>query len=733
MQTREQVLLAALFSELETVFRRTGLPAEAYRNFLSEQPFQDALRSSDLSPLEPTRLSPVVAQISLTDQPRQPSSYSYPLQPLSFDPQDFMPTTTAAGDSKAAYNGLWEAFTAEMRQLQGPTDFDAYFFTVYFLLKKYFARVPSAQAQDISVFDQARVAAARADCRYRYDLAKEKGSQEASEFLLLEGDVSGIQNFIFGMVAPQQEQARLAKRLRGRSFYLWLLTETLADYLLTKLDSKIVSLLWCGGGHFLLLAPNTPDVQDKLQTCYTAINQFLVRKFHGDLGCVLSWVAASQDELDKNFGAVRRRLAARTDAEKRRKLWNVLDNEDHLRFESRPSKKSGGSVDRHVEKLNREHEKIGRFLGWFDKGKAKRLIKITKPVSKDEEKRLLTTFQFGEEQISWTLDSDYLGHAEKIYLLNETKNFWQAEYPVKSGFKFIAVYVDRFETLAEIERHNSKNPMDLVKKNDLKRFDDFADVDKSGFLGVLQMDVDNLGAVFSIGLQNHQTIARVAALSSEFDLFFTGYLQHVCQTEFKKNVYIAYSGGDDLFIVGAWQQMVELACQIRADFKAFTCDNPDLSISGGLAVCKGKYPISRAAKQSKDLLDDLAKENENREENLNGKITVRDALAIFNHRMNWKDFFALKEMADWLIRIMAGKDSEKTLNRTFLYKLLDLHHTWKTYKQLNTARLYYITVRNIKDVQARKELLGKIGEHKYLSNPGYIPMLVGYAALKTRK
>jgi len=75
---------------------------------------------------------------------------------------------------------------------------------------------------------------------------------------------------------------------------------------------------------------------------------------------------------------------------------------------------------------------------------------------------------------------------------------------------------------------------------------------------------------------------------------------------------------------------------------------------------------------------------------------------------------------------------ESRLNRTFLYKMLNLHETWDTYRTLNTARLYYVAVRNVKDQTLRAIMLEKLSKHQYLSNQSYIPILVGYAALKTR-
>jgi len=759
------------------------------------------------------RLAPVANHVFL-EKATNDTEYRYPLRPILLEREDVMPkpkdNEAFKSDLTEEYRNLWQAFAEEMAQLKeqqdageappstesipSPStslridsveglragalpgqDFNSYFFTVYFLLKKYFLRVPSTirgSYPDISLFDHARVTAALADGLYLYyqeKIGKEippspplkkgggnssplkKGGKnypnshlkkgEEKEFLLIEGDVSGIQSFIFNMVSPQQERAKLAKRLRGRSFYLLLLAETLADYLLKTLDLTIVNLLWCSGGHFFIIAPNTPTVTYHLKACYQDINHFLVKKFQGELGCVLSWEAASGEDVRSDFYGVRQRLTEKTDREKRRKLHNVLDDENNLHFPSEPPKPKKEVIytapaDRFVQLLNDEQEEIGAVLARLDKQNRRKthdtwLAKTYSPVSKTRGKNLLTTFQIGQQyQATWIVNPNDVSKADTMYLLNGTNGFRKSG-SAKSGFKFIATHVDTYSE-KEANRHNDnlKEHGDYdsdkrVEEGHIKGFEDMAAAGKGGFLGVLRMDVDHLGAVFNIGIRD-QGIARTASLSSDMELFFTGYFQHLCKREFEKNVYIAYSGGDDLFVVGAWDIVLELACKVREDFKAFTCHNKDINISGGLFLCKGKYPTHRAAERAKHLLDDLAKDNEECEKNLKEEVNQRDALAIFNHRMLWKEFLVLKEAGEELVAAIQGG----TLNRTYLYKLLDLHNTWKTYRQLNIARLYYITIRNIKNVRFSKQMISK---HQYLSNQSYMPILVGYTALKTRK
>jgi CRISPR-associated protein Csm1 len=737
---RERILLRTLLQDLGTIFQHTGLPGSC--EILLPEPFRDAVNFADEASNAPTalpeRLAPVAEKVCL-ERPKNSNpdhTYRYPLKPLSIQSQEMMPqqAENIGGYVREDYRQIWQAFTEEMQQLQGQEHFEAYFFTIYFLLKKYFSRVPSAKAIDISFFDHARITAAIELCRYLYHQEQENHNRKtldpAKEFLLIEGGVSGIQRFIFNMISPQQERARLAKRLRGRSFYLLLLAETVADYLLKSLELNIVNQLWCTGGHFFLIAPNIPRVTYRLKACYQAINEFLIQKLRGEISCVLSWIPASGEDLENTFDDVRRQLSENSAREKGRKLHNVLHDNKNLQFPSQPSKQATeylASGDRYVEELHAKQEEIGIGLTRLNKG-YNRLVKIYDNVSKPQKRNVLTTFQIGNTyHVTWVANPDSFEGADTVYLLNDTDHFWGSG-SMKYGFKFLATHVDTYETQVEVDEYNRNHPGELpVKLGDTKHFTDIAEAGNGGFLGVLRMDVDRLGTIFGFGIEK-SNLFRIASLSSEIDLFFTGYVQHLCQTTFRKNMYIAYSGGDDLFIVGAWDQVVKLACRLRKDFKTFTCQNPEINISGGVLLCKGKHPINRAAEQAKHLLDDLAKENDHDETNLKGKVNLCDALAMFNHRMPWDEFLDLKHLGEQLIEAIV----EGRLNRTFLYKLLDLHKTWSAYKQLNTARMYYVTVRSIQDTALRKLLLSKLSKHQYLSNQSYIPMLVGYTALKTK-
>jgi CRISPR-associated protein Csm1 len=128
------------------------------------------------------------------------------------------------------------------------------------------------------------------------------------------------------------------------------------------------------------------------------------------------------------------------------------------------------------------------------------------------------------------------------------------------------------------------------------------------------MDVDNLGYLFSQGLKDRTpeakepdgwrdraSISRVATLSRTLDVFFAGHLEALLRGEFD-DVYLLYSGGDDLAAVGPWNRVFDLALRIRDDFRRFTGGNPAWSLSAGIAVVNPRVPVLLVVEEAEKLL-----------------------------------------------------------------------------------------------------------------------------------
>lgn len=84
-------------------------------------------------------------------------------------------------------------------------------------------------------------------------------------------------------------------------------------------------------------------------------------------------------------------------------------------------------------------------------------------------------------------------------------------------------------------------------------------------LGVMRADVDNLGTVFISGMpEEYVSISRTATLSRQLSLFFKVELTNILRGS---QITVIYSGGDDIFLIGAWDEVVEKAVEIRKAFE----------------------------------------------------------------------------------------------------------------------------------------------------------------------
>lgn len=644
----------------------------------------------------------------------------YYIEPRPLSPNLYLPREGAHDGSaiQQACKSSWQNFEGEIRAV--PTgEFSTWFNTVYYVLKKYTPFVLSAGYQvraDISLFDHLKTTAAIADCIYRY--SKSQGvsprdpSREVKRFLLIEGDLSGIQDFIFKVSSPAEARKGMAKRLRGRSFSLILLMEAVVRKIQNELTLFEPNVLWNTGGHFFILVTNLEENVKKLETLREEVNTEFLRRYNGDLYLALNWVDASSKDLIE-FERLKNRVEHKTNLLKKRKF---IDSLDPTFFDP-----TGGNIplkdqcvicrlpvvqgkDQRTCRDCNAHERVGQQIARMQ------YIVESKPMKTEEEFELKffeTTFSFVNDPRAL---KDYLKGLEReglrVFKINDTE-FLDPELTTSNpdatyGFKFMGKVVP-------------------LQGNEVVSFDDLAQYSKGGSkLGILKMDVDNLGDIISMGLQLRKSISRVHGLSSMLDLFFMGYLNDICKKYYlfhdlcrdclaavkskggrtvtvqrqsgpelelyelddqfacsdciKKKIfkpYVIYSGGDDLLIVGPWDVTIELATEIRNVFKQFTCNNEDLNISAGIAIVDSKYPISRAVRSADDLLtlakSHLLKNNTDR---------MKNSIAIFNECVCWDDrpghqkkgFISLFELA----RFLESEVEKKTISKSFVYSLLDL-------------------------------------------------------------
>lgn len=206
-------------------------------------------------------------------------------------------------------------------------------------------------------------------------------------------------------------------------------------------------------------------------------------------------------------------------------------------------------------------------------------------------------------------------------------------------------------------------------------------------LAVVRLDVDDLGAAFMAGFtsQKHgrfSTFARSAIFSQKMSLFFKYYIHQFAQG---KRLTVIYAGGDDVFALGSWQDIIAFTVEFRQQFLRWT--NGKLTLSAGIGLYPDKTPIHLMAQDSGDL-EEAAKSN--------GK----DSITLFERNFTFKfDQFIEGVYQSKLVQLRKYFKSQDERGKAFIYRLIEL---LRAYDKLNTARLAYLLAR-LEDAASKEE------------------------------
>ncbi len=608
--------------------------------------------------------------------PDEPWKYRLPLR--KYNAGEIMPGEKEnISVSETDYQALWKDFLDELAVLKsnynGKEIDAAYADTLLFLLQKYTSYIPSSTVDlpDVSLYDHSKTVAAFAVCLYEY--AKENkiedvkflDNEDVKPFLLYGADVSGIQKYIYNVKSKYA-----AKNLKGRSFMLHLFTTTVIRKILDELDLYQAHIIYNSGGGFYLLLPNTDRVKAKLSEIEAEVEAELLDKFGGHLYLATGYVPFGNKVVrDKNLGCLWKHLSDEINKSKRQRFRKSIENDYGKFFEP-----SGTPGDIEKDSLTGEElEKnairtegmalnpltymqieLGKNLkqakywyivkgGWSEREKPVEFLGYSHLLSPNEDVQLHS-----------------LANAVKIKL-NGTEGFISGNVKGLQMFEFYG---------------GNDYPVD--KDGSPKTFDELTDGNLNK-LGIVRMDVDNLGYVFQRGFEKHlRTFSRMAALSRGLDLFFKGYINTLWKSKeaYKANVFILYAGGDDVFVLGDWKIVMDFAEELRNDFRKYVCRNPYLTLSGGERLTPPKYPILKAAEEAEDV-EKAAKEYAyvqekipyriGKEEKISKFTKQKDAFTFLDAALGWEsEWGPVKDMAEALFE----KVNANKLPKAFLQKIM---------------------------------------------------------------
>ena len=583
------------------------------------------------------------------------------------------------------YEKLWLEFIKEFKFLQ-QENYRAFSETLLYLLFKYTCTIPSSTINfpDVSLFDHLKTTAAIAICLYDWEKSEKNLTNNTDPFLMIGADFSGIQNYIYNIISKSA-----AKNLKGRSFYIKLLSDSIVTLILQELDLFEANVIYNAGGGFFILAPNTPFVAGKLPELRQEIEDKIFETHGTSIYVAIDSICMGKETLMgkaglPTIGECWTTLFEKRDLQKKQRYKNRIIKDYELFFE--PGEHGG--ITRRDAITGEEIPANAKNIYTLDgnradaKSESELVQELTyKQISLGRKLKQAKIWVISNRPLNYWPEKESINPGNLgiyYYFLSENELNAKAE-KLKSSADCVKIITINANSNGEcdflntaIQGNNNVYGFDFFGGNDYptdengdpKFFDELAGEDGFRRLGILRMDVDNLGNVFQNGIKSKQsTFSRYAALSRNLDWFFKGYINSIWYNEFKDTTYIVYSGGDDLFIVGHWNACIAFAERIMKTFKLFTCENENLSISGGVAIVSPKYPIKKAAQESAEA----EKSAKNYQQEINGVIkNEKNAICFLGYPMGWEiEYPVIKSLKTELVSLLV---TEK-LPKSFISKL----------------------------------------------------------------
>ncbi|CFD27349.1 CRISPR-associated protein cas10/csm1%2C subtype III-a/mtube [Mycobacterium tuberculosis] len=554
---------------------------------------------------------------------------------------------------------------------------DTYLASLLNVLEATLSFVPSStdasEVVDVSLFDHLKLTGALGACIWHYLQAtgqsdfksalfdKQDTFYNEKAFLLTTFDVSGIQDFIYTI-----HSSGAAKMLRARSFYLEMLTEHLIDELLARVGLSRANLNYSGGGHAYLLLPNTESARKSVEQFEREANDWLLENFATRLFIATGSVPLAANDL------MRRPNESASQASNRALRYSGLYRE--LSEQLSAKKLARYSADQLRELNSRDHD------GQKGDRECSVCHTVNRTVSADDEPKCSLC------QALTAASSQIQSESRRFLLISDgaTKGL---PLPFGATLTFCSrADADKALQQPQTRRRYAKNKFFAGEclgtglwVGDYVAQMEFGDYVKraSGIarLGVLRLDVDNLGQAFTHGFMEQgngkfNTISRTAAFSRMLSLFFRQHINYVLarpklrpitgdDPARPREATIIYSGGDDVFVVGAWDDVIEFGIELRERFHEFT--QGKLTVSAGIGMFPDKYPISVMAREVGDL-EDAAK-------SLPGK----NGVALFDREFTfgWDELLSkvIEEKYRHIADYFSGNEER---GMAFIYKLLEL-------------------------------------------------------------
>jgi CRISPR-associated protein Csm1 len=641
----------------------------------------------DYKPLYRLLQSPLVAP----EKEAENKTVYYGLQPLEFT--EGLRTLKPVQEktcTEADYENLLDKLKVELESLKQiyarAGSGLAYSVTLAEVLRKYLFFCPSAPSVEAepsnSLYEHSRMVAALSVCLKR----------SANGFTVIYGDVGGIQRFVYG----QRVYKGALKSLRGRSLYITMLSDAIAKHLLLTLDLPHVNLIYSSGGNFMLVSELLGEERKK--ALLQEVNNFLLKRHEGLLRVSLGFA-----DVDLRNGGQRSRIsnaiagALRSARRgKERVFYDLLRDNYELFFKPKKARSDmvcdscGLEVDTkartqrvqssvesdepnlcsNCEGLVRLAKEVAsaKYLVevWMDDGYM--LSTFSGDVLNFTADGLRLAYVFVErlDEIDWLRGKNgvklvWVKRLNNTDFLSEAENFMKGLGGLDVAFGF-----------STVPTHTPLN-----EKGDIMSFDDLAERSEGQkMIGFLKLDLDRVGQLVE---KHSEKVSGLATVSQLLSFIMEGAVNVLAESY--RNVYLIYSGGDDLLVVGSWSDVVDFAEKLSVELEKLV--GGGLSFTAAITVDGPKAPVKVVMDSLSDVLHRAKKE--------------RDCVAVLGDSLRWGNYRRAVEFAiKWAEDIKANR-----ISRSLVFDLASLFEEFDREKYWTSARhrLKYVLARSVGRVE----------------------------------
>lgn len=451
-----------------------------------------------------------------------------------------------------------------------------------------------------------------------------------NEFYVISGSLAHIQRFIY-----DTSSSGALKNMRGRSFYLTLLTRAVCDYLLRKLNLEQNSVLFNSGGTFCIIAPYTDNIENVAQEAIKEIGIIVSNMVLDDIINICG-IKASREDLENHCTEI---------------FDKLFSYRHYLKFN--PHK----DTDYHslFNGIVQPHKKSYDYLCTGLRNANAILVSSTKLSLNDclcvDMGQLGTYFYMGNaHKLSQVVAND----AYLLIINNEPE-------PMGSKLPIYRDYIAGNGT-----RANSFEDLFVNEDSSHKQ------------LAVLRMDVDNLGSILRSKMAQPNALEAYSIFSHKLDAFFKGRINEMWNMKYNDSTVIIYAGGDDLFIVGEWEQTTLFMQDIYNEFKR-QFDTNSMSVSAGVSFVGPKFPIVRAA--------EISGIEESRAKAFEYKGKQKCAISMFETPLRWDyEYAQIVRYKESLVKLIINEHIDKSfiqhimqINENITYvdgKITPIRNVW---------------------------------------------------------